>query len=312
MDGLENPTENFANICGWLVGHGFSDAEIQAGARRQHLPGSAGDLDLAVDTELLAAYERLERLGRPLNAVASVIAAPRRAADGPLAGQPVAVKDIIAVAGVPTRLRQSGQRPGPRRRGRDLVSRLRAAGAEVFATTQCLEYAAGFAHPRDRRHPQPARPVPDLRRLLGRLGRAGRGRRLRPRPGHRHRRVDPDPGRVLRGGRAQAQLRGAAGGRGLPALALLRPRRHADRHRGRGRPPARPCWQARTRPPATAPAGSRAGVRCGGPVRAAMSGSPSACWPRQLADPSVTPEVRAAVGERARPAARRLAGRSAS
>jgi len=29
VDGLENPTENFANICDWLVGHGFSDAEVQ-------------------------------------------------------------------------------------------------------------------------------------------------------------------------------------------------------------------------------------------------------------------------------------------
>ena len=47
VDGLENPTENFANICDWLVGHGFSDAEIRAGARRQHLPGSTGDLGLA-------------------------------------------------------------------------------------------------------------------------------------------------------------------------------------------------------------------------------------------------------------------------
>ncbi len=53
--------------------------------------------------ELLAAYERLDRLGRPLNAVASVAGAPRRAASGPLAGRPVAVKDIIAVEGLPTR-----------------------------------------------------------------------------------------------------------------------------------------------------------------------------------------------------------------
>jgi membrane dipeptidase len=30
VDGLENPTENFANICDWLVGRGFSDTEIQA------------------------------------------------------------------------------------------------------------------------------------------------------------------------------------------------------------------------------------------------------------------------------------------
>lgn len=28
--GLENPTENFFNIVGWLVKHGYSDAEIQA------------------------------------------------------------------------------------------------------------------------------------------------------------------------------------------------------------------------------------------------------------------------------------------
>jgi len=30
VDGLENPTENFANICGWLVQHEFSDDEIRA------------------------------------------------------------------------------------------------------------------------------------------------------------------------------------------------------------------------------------------------------------------------------------------
>jgi membrane dipeptidase len=30
VDGLENPTENFANICGWLVKHGFGDADIRA------------------------------------------------------------------------------------------------------------------------------------------------------------------------------------------------------------------------------------------------------------------------------------------
>src|SRR6202008_769628 len=27
VDGLENPTENFGNICGWLVQHGYSDAD---------------------------------------------------------------------------------------------------------------------------------------------------------------------------------------------------------------------------------------------------------------------------------------------
>jgi membrane dipeptidase len=30
VDGLENPTENFANICGWLVQHGYNDTDIRA------------------------------------------------------------------------------------------------------------------------------------------------------------------------------------------------------------------------------------------------------------------------------------------
>jgi 2-dehydropantoate 2-reductase len=97
--------------------------------------------------DLLAAYERLERLGRPVNAVVSVIGAPDRAAGGPLAGMPVAVKDIITVAGVPTTYGSPVHDPAPALADAKLVRRLRRAGAEVFATTQCLEYAAGFAHP---------------------------------------------------------------------------------------------------------------------------------------------------------------------
>ncbi len=105
--------------------------------------------------DLLAAYERLERLGRPLNAVASVIGAPRRAADGPLAGRPVGIKDIIAVEGVPTRCGSPAGDPEPAAEDAELVRRLRTAGAEVFATTQCLEFAAGHANPEigDTRNP---------------------------------------------------------------------------------------------------------------------------------------------------------------
>jgi 2-dehydropantoate 2-reductase len=105
---------------------------------------------------LLAACERAERLGRPLNAVVSLIGAPERAAAGPLAGRLVAVKDIIEVAGVPTRCGSPASSPEPARSDAAVVARLRAAGAEVFATTQCLEYAAGFAHPQvgDTRNPR--------------------------------------------------------------------------------------------------------------------------------------------------------------
>jgi 2-dehydropantoate 2-reductase len=106
--------------------------------------------------DLLAAYERLERLGRPLNAVVTVIGAPQRAAAGPLAGRPVGIKDIIAVAGVPTRCGSPASDPEPAASDAELVRRLRAAGAEVFATTQCLEFAAGFANPEigDTRNPR--------------------------------------------------------------------------------------------------------------------------------------------------------------
>jgi Asp-tRNA(Asn)/Glu-tRNA(Gln) amidotransferase A subunit family amidase/ketopantoate reductase len=106
--------------------------------------------------DLLAAHERLERLGRPLNAVCSVIGAPDRAPAGRLAGRPVGVKDIIAVAGVSTRCGSPASDPRPAAADAVLVRRLREAGAEVFATTQCLEYAAGFAHPEvgDTRNPR--------------------------------------------------------------------------------------------------------------------------------------------------------------
>lgn len=121
------------------------------------LHSRAGELAVAVERgqrprarqnlDLLAAYERLERLGRPVNAVAAAAPLPARAADGPLAGRPVGIKDIIAVAGLPTRCGSPASDPAPATADAPVVARLRAAGAEAFATTQCLEYAAGFAHP---------------------------------------------------------------------------------------------------------------------------------------------------------------------
>jgi len=106
--------------------------------------------------DLLAAYERVDRIGRPLNAVVSVAGAPSRAATGQLAGHPVAIKDIIAVTGLPTRCGSPATGSVPAVADALLVSRLRGAGAEVFATSQCLEFAAGFAHPNigDTRNPR--------------------------------------------------------------------------------------------------------------------------------------------------------------
>ncbi|HEY0238399.1 MAG TPA: amidase family protein [Friedmanniella sp.] len=99
--------------------------------------------------DLLAAYERLDRLGRPLAAVVQVLPAPARAADGPLLGLPVAVKDMIDIAGV---VRGNGNpramsEHAPATSDAPVVARLRAAGADVFATAALLEYAAGAQHP---------------------------------------------------------------------------------------------------------------------------------------------------------------------
>jgi 2-dehydropantoate 2-reductase len=97
---------------------------------------------------LLAAYERAERLGRPLDAVVTLFPAPSRAPEGPLHGVPVAVKDMIDIAGHP---RGNGNphsmRAEPAAADAPVVQALRAAGADVFAATSLLEYAAGAVHP---------------------------------------------------------------------------------------------------------------------------------------------------------------------
>ena len=98
--------------------------------------------------DLLATYEVAERLGRPLNAVVRLLPAPARARHGPLLGMAVAVKDMIDVAGQP---RGNGNPTSmasqPRPADAPVVARLRAAGADVFALSSLLEFAAGAQHP---------------------------------------------------------------------------------------------------------------------------------------------------------------------
>ncbi len=98
--------------------------------------------------DLLATYERSLRLGTPLNAVVRLLPAPLRRPDGPLHGLAVAVKDIIDIQGVP---RGNGNPESmgaaPASADAPLITALREAGADVYATTTLLEYAAGALHP---------------------------------------------------------------------------------------------------------------------------------------------------------------------
>jgi aspartyl-tRNA(Asn)/glutamyl-tRNA(Gln) amidotransferase subunit A len=110
-----------------------------------------------------AAEQSLERLTAwepKLNAFAHVMAdAARRDADrlgaelrtgndrGPLHGIPVAIKDLIEIAGEPTGYGSKVRLPAIATRDAELVTRLRDAGAIVIGKTNLLEYAYGIAHP---------------------------------------------------------------------------------------------------------------------------------------------------------------------
>jgi aspartyl-tRNA(Asn)/glutamyl-tRNA(Gln) amidotransferase subunit A len=110
--------------------------------------GSAIDKNAWAASQLEAATERLERLGRPLNAVVTSIPAPRRSADGPLLGMPVAVKDMIDVAGYPRGNGNPEDMAGPAAEAdAPIITALRDSAADVFALAALLEYAAGAQHP---------------------------------------------------------------------------------------------------------------------------------------------------------------------
>jgi aspartyl-tRNA(Asn)/glutamyl-tRNA(Gln) amidotransferase subunit A len=66
---------------------------------------------------------------------------------GPLHGIPVAIKDIIDVAGIATSCATKAVVPRLAARDADCVHRLRQAGAILFGKTNLLEFAYGIAHP---------------------------------------------------------------------------------------------------------------------------------------------------------------------
>jgi 2-dehydropantoate 2-reductase len=148
------------------VRHRKTEVDGQLAGLRGPLTGYVADLIRAIERgerqcevanlELLAACEAAERLGRPLRAVVSIQAAPRRAAAGPLHGLAVAVKDMIDIAGHP---RGNGSpadmRGAPAERDAPVITALREAGADVYAVTAMVEYAT---RPAWRAGPAAARP----------------------------------------------------------------------------------------------------------------------------------------------------------
>ena len=82
--------------------------------------------------------------GNPHNAVVHVFPTPDAGRTGPLSGMPVAIKDLIDVAGVPTRCGSAVLADAPPA-GQDaaVVTRLRAAGAMVVAKTHTHEFGYG-------------------------------------------------------------------------------------------------------------------------------------------------------------------------
>jgi Asp-tRNA(Asn)/Glu-tRNA(Gln) amidotransferase A subunit family amidase len=93
--------------------------------------------------------DRIERLGRPLNAVVQVLpSSPSTAPAGPLQGIAVAVKDMIDVEGQPRGNGNPEDMAGdPAAADAPVVAALRRAGADVAVTAALLEYAAGAQHP---------------------------------------------------------------------------------------------------------------------------------------------------------------------
>ena len=235
--------------------------------------------------DLLAAYERLDRLGRPLNAVVSVAGAPGRAAAGPLAGQPVAIKDIVAVAGLPTRCGSPATDTTPAETDAVLVERLRDAGAEVFATSQCLEFAAGFAHPDigDTRNPR------DVSRTSG--GSSG-GSAALVAAGVCDLAIGSDTGGSIRIPAAYCGIVGLKPTYGLVPLDGVFPLSPACDHAGTLTATVAGSMGLLSVIAGAAAAGAAAAdAAVATPARSIVVGVLAA----ELADPSVTPEVRAAV-----------------
>ena len=195
----------------------------------------AADLAAAVQRGDVSAVEVTEAALRRIDAHAAghafITSCPehalrwaKRRPTGPLAGVPLAVKDLFDTAGIRTTYGSSIFRDHVPSRTARVVRVLEAAGAIMVGKTNLHEFAWGVTsqNPHYGTVENPAHPG----RVAGGLERGhggGAGRSaVHHRPGDGHGRLPADPRGLLRGGRLQAPLRGPLHPRHVPAGALVR------------------------------------------------------------------------------------------
>ena len=111
------------------------DITRQCLARIAKLDGKLNAFNTVLEKESLARAARAEKelaSGKDL---------------GPLHGVPVALKDLVDLAGVPTTYSSRAGSPKTPKNDAPLVAKLKASGAVIMGKTNLLEYAYGAVHP---------------------------------------------------------------------------------------------------------------------------------------------------------------------
>ena len=167
---------------------------------------------------------------------------------GPLAGVPLAMKDVVVTKGLPTTAGSKileGWRPPY---DATITQRIKDAGIVMLGKTNMDEFAMGSSTENSAYGPthNPWDLVAHPGRLVRRFECCGRGVRGPARDRHRHRRLDPPARRRHRHRRAQADLRRGVALRPHRVLVLARPGRPVRAHRARHRVAARGHRRARS------------------------------------------------------------------
>ena len=169
----------------------------------------------AIDASPLNAFCHLDREHATIAAGVADVAMP-------FGGVPIGVKELDQVAGWPHSMASVPLRDEIATATSTQVQRIRDLGGAVLAgQTHVVGVRRRQRHPHRaaRRDPQPVAARPHPGRLVRRLGGGGRRRDRHAGHGRRRRRVDPHPGRLLRAGRAEDDVRPGADVAATPTTA---------------------------------------------------------------------------------------------